>query len=152
MFLKYRYHLGYEELCTQVTDSLSWRRFCRIGLQANVPDESTIRKITRRCGPDVIDQLNQQLLAAANERGDILMDRVRADTAVVEADIKYPTDSGLLTSATCQDRYAITATRQHRDHRCVHRPDPPRRAPCRRSSNAAVFGGLVQVIPHSSFK
>ena len=50
MFLKYRYGLGYERLCVQVTDSLSWRRFCRIGLEAVVPDESTIRKITRRCG------------------------------------------------------------------------------------------------------
>src|SRR3954447_2630616 len=27
---------------------------------------------------------------------------VRVDTTVVEADIKYPTDSGLLTAATCR--------------------------------------------------
>ena len=58
MFLKYRFNLGYERLCVQVTDSLSWRRFCRIGLEVSVPDESTIRKITRRCGPELIDALN----------------------------------------------------------------------------------------------
>ncbi len=27
---------------------------------------------------------------------------MRVDTTVVEADIKYPTDSGLLTAATCR--------------------------------------------------
>ena len=99
MFLKYRYALGYERLCVQVTDSLSWRRFCRIGLEASVPNESTIRKLTRRCGPELIDALNAELLALADEHGDIDFDKVRVDTTVVEADIKYPTDSGLLTSA-----------------------------------------------------
>ena len=102
MFLKYRYDLGYERLCVQVTDSLSWRRFCRIGLEASVPDESTIRKITRRCGPALIEELNIALLDAANERGHVNVDRVRLDTTVVEADVKYPTDSGLLCAATCR--------------------------------------------------
>jgi IS5 family transposase len=32
MFLKVRYRLGYETLCAQVSDSLTWRRFCRITL------------------------------------------------------------------------------------------------------------------------
>jgi transposase, IS5 family len=99
MFLKYRFDLGYERLCVQVTDSLSWRRFCRIGLEASVPDESTIRKITRRCGPELIDELNARLLEAAHQRGDVSLEQVRVDTTVVEADVKYPTDSGLLTKA-----------------------------------------------------
>lgn len=99
VFLKYRYALGYERLCVAVSDSLSWRRFCRIGLEASVPDESTIRKLTRRCGPELIDALNAQLLGLA-AGGDVVdLGRVRADTTVVEADVKYPTDSGLLTSA-----------------------------------------------------
>jgi transposase, IS5 family len=102
MFLKYRYDVGYERLCRLVNDSITWRRFCRIGLEASVPDESTIRKITRRCGPELIDALNIELLAAAHERGDVDLAKVRADTTVVEADIKYPTDSGLLTSATAR--------------------------------------------------
>ena len=45
LFLKVRFELGYEQLCVQVNDSLSWRRFCRIGLEDRVPDESTIRKL-----------------------------------------------------------------------------------------------------------
>ena len=102
MFLKYRFGLGYERLCVEVGDSITWRRFCRIGLERSVPDESTIRKITRRCGPELIEALNQELLAAAHQRGQVDVERVRADTTVVEADIKYPTDSGLLTHAVCR--------------------------------------------------
>src|SRR3954465_9202563 len=30
MFLKFRYRLGYETLCREVRDSITWRRFCRI--------------------------------------------------------------------------------------------------------------------------
>jgi Transposase domain (DUF772) len=30
MFLKHRYRLGSESLCGDVSDSISWRRFCRI--------------------------------------------------------------------------------------------------------------------------
>jgi transposase, IS5 family len=99
MFLKTRFGLGYEQLCAGVADSLSWRRFCRIGLEARVPDESTIRKLTRRLGPDVVDDLNRWVLDVAEERGELDLSKVRIDTTVVEADIKYPTDSGLLTKA-----------------------------------------------------
>src|SRR3954447_8743377 len=102
MFLKYRFDLGYARLCVQVNDSLSWRRFCRIGLEASVPDESTIRKITRRCGPELIEALNIELLYSAHQHGGVRLDQVRVDTTVVEADVKYPTDSGLLTAATCR--------------------------------------------------
>src|SRR3954453_7172894 len=102
MFLKYRFGLGYGRVCAEVGDSLSWRRFCRIGLEASVPDESTIRKITRRCGPELIEALNIELLYSAHQHGGVRRDQVRVDTAVVEADVKYPTDSGLLTAATCR--------------------------------------------------
>jgi IS5 family transposase len=34
MYLKYRYGLGYETLVREVADSCSWRRFCRIALDA----------------------------------------------------------------------------------------------------------------------
>jgi IS5 family transposase len=30
LYLKHRYQLGYESLCREVADSISWRRFCRI--------------------------------------------------------------------------------------------------------------------------
>ena len=33
MFLKFRYRLGYESLCREVSDSITRRRFCRIPLE-----------------------------------------------------------------------------------------------------------------------
>jgi IS5 family transposase len=53
-------------------------------------------KITTRCGVELIDELNARLLASATEAGVVDIDWLRADTTVVPADIKYPTDSGLL--------------------------------------------------------
>lgn len=96
MFLKYRYRLGYETLCAEVSDSLTWRRFCRIPLGESAPHPSTLMKITTRCGAELIDELNARLLASATEAGVVDIDWLRADTTVVPADIKYPTDSGLL--------------------------------------------------------
>src|SRR5229473_2062583 len=99
MFLKHRYSLGYEPLCAEVSDSIAWRRFCRVPLGTRAPHPTTLMKITKRCGPDVVDQLNEALLAKAHEAKVVKLDRVRADTTVVEADIRYPTDSSLLTRA-----------------------------------------------------
>jgi IS5 family transposase len=99
MFLKFRYKLGYETLCREVADSISWQRFCRIPLGGRVPHPTTLMKITTRCGPAVVDQLNETLVAKAVEARLVKTNRVRVDTTVVEADIAYPTDSGLLTRA-----------------------------------------------------
>ncbi|MGH8918334.1 MAG: transposase, partial [Actinomycetes bacterium] len=53
-------------------------------------------KITDRCGPGLVEALNEALLAKAAEGKLVRLDRVRADTTVVEANVTYPTDSGLL--------------------------------------------------------
>jgi IS5 family transposase len=97
MFLKYRYRLGYETLCAEVTDSLSWLRFCRIPIGERAPHPTTLMKITTRCGSSTIDLLNAELIAKASDAGMIDLTWLRADTTVIPADIKYPTDSGLLT-------------------------------------------------------
>src|SRR5690348_7454009 len=96
MFLKHRYRLGYESLCAEVADSISWRRFCRIDIDARVPHPTTLMKITTRCGEQVVAQLNEQLLATAVEARMVKTGKVRADTTVVSANVDYPTDSGLL--------------------------------------------------------
>jgi IS5 family transposase len=96
MFLKYRYRLGFEPLCAEVADSLAWRRFCRVPLGTRVPHPTTLMKITSRCGTAAVDGLNEALLAKAHEDKLVRLDKVRADTTVVEANVAYPTDSGLL--------------------------------------------------------
>lgn len=96
MWLKFRYGLGFESLCREVSDSLGWRRFCRIPLGERVPHPTTLMKITARCGPDTVAALNETLLAKAAEAKVVRLAKVRADTTVVEANVTYPTDSGLL--------------------------------------------------------
>ena len=83
MFLKFRYRLGYESLCAEVSDSISWQRFCRI--------------------------LNEALLAKAAGQKLLRTSRLRADTTVVSANVAYPTDSGLLARAI--RRIAVTGRR-----------------------------------------
>ena len=63
LYLKHRYGLGYESLCREVADSISWRRFCRIDLDRLVPHPTTLVKLVRRAGPEVIGQLNTALVA-----------------------------------------------------------------------------------------
>jgi IS5 family transposase len=87
LYLKHRYQLGYESLCREVSDSIGWRRFCRIGLDRPVPHPTTLVKLVRRAGPQTIEQLNAALLdKLAHDR--LLRGRkLRVDTTVVEADI-----------------------------------------------------------------
>jgi transposase, IS5 family len=99
MFLKFQYKLGYESLCREVGDSISWRIFCRLNLDDAVPAPSTLSKITTRCGEDAVLRLNEALLARADAARLVKTGKVRADTTVVSANVEYPTDSGLLARA-----------------------------------------------------
>jgi IS5 family transposase len=99
LYLKHRYQLGYETLCREVSDSISWRRFCRIGLDQPVPHPTTLVKLVGRAGAATIEQLNAALLAKL--AGDKLLrcHKLRIDTTVVSANVAYPTDLGLLARA-----------------------------------------------------
>lgn len=109
MFLKFRYRLGFESLCREVADSISWQRFCRVPLGTRVPHPTTLMKITTRCGDDAVAGLNEALLVKAGEAKLLRTDRVRADTTVIPPAVSYPTDSGLLAKAI--GAMARTATR-----------------------------------------
>ena len=99
MFLKFRDRLGYESLCAEVADSISWRRFRRIPLDGRVPHPTTLMKLTTRCGEAAVAGLNEALLAKAAQARLLRTGRLRADTTVVPANVAYPTDSGLLARA-----------------------------------------------------
>ena len=107
MFLRFRYKLGFEALCREVTDSLAWRRFCRIPLGVAVPHPSTLEKIVSRCGERAVEGLNEALLDKANENKVLKLDKVRADTTVLPGNVAYPTDSGLLARGVAKMAAAI---------------------------------------------
>ena len=99
LYLKHRYGLGYESLCREVADSIGWRRFCRIPLDRPVPHPTTLVKLVRRAGPEVIEQLNAALLGKLADDRLLRGRKLRVDTTVVEADIDHPTDADLLEGA-----------------------------------------------------
>jgi IS5 family transposase len=96
MYLKHRYRLGYEMLVREVTDSLHWRRFCHLALDAPVPHSTTLSKLTRKYGPDIVHELNRLLVQRATAQKLVRSRKLRIDTTVVQAPIDYPTDIGLL--------------------------------------------------------
>src|SRR4051812_49251153 len=103
MVIKARSGWGYESLVKEVSDSLHLRRFCRIGLWDRLPDESTLRKLVRRLGAEVIEDICSQLIAEATSpragRRRFVVRAARIDSTVVEADIRYPTDLALAEDA-----------------------------------------------------
>src|SRR5262249_57652789 len=95
MVVKQRRGWGYETLVREVSDSLHLRRFCLIALGERVPHESTVRKLTRRLGPDVVDGLTRCVIAKAQRETRFKPRAVRIDSTVVEADVRYPSDAAL---------------------------------------------------------
>jgi IS5 family transposase len=98
MVLKQRYRWGYRSLVAEVSDSIHLRRFCRISLSERVPDESTVRKLTRRIGAETVAEMTRALIVAATRSKRFRPRAVRIDSTVIAADVRYPTDAGLASS------------------------------------------------------
>jgi len=96
IYLKYRYRLGYEVLVKEVSDSFAWRRFCHLSLEKRVPESTTLIKLTHKYGEETVKALNEALVLKLKESKVVRGKKLRIDTTVVESDIHYPTDTGLL--------------------------------------------------------
>ena len=95
MVIKQRTGWGYETLVREVSDSLHLRRFCLIGIDQRVPDESTVRKLARRLGAAVVQQITRMVIEKAQRETRFIARAARIDSTVVEADIRYPSDAVL---------------------------------------------------------
>lgn len=95
MVVKQRTGWGYETLVREVSDSLHLRRFCLIAIDQRVPDESTVRKLARRLGPVVVEEITRIVIAKAQRETRFRGRAARIDSTVIEADIRYPSDAML---------------------------------------------------------
>ena len=95
MIVKQRTGWGYETLVREVSDSLRLRRFCLIALGERVAHESTVRKLTRRLGGEVVEDLTRCVIAKAQRETRFQARAVRIDSTVVEGDVRYPSDAAL---------------------------------------------------------
>lgn len=99
MYLKERYQFGYESLVEEIIDHIKWRKFCQIPLDKTVPEATTLIKLTQKYGPELISSINERLLQGLKKQKIIKGKKLRMDTTVVESNIHYPTDAGLLSDA-----------------------------------------------------
>jgi len=67
-----------------------------LGLEDTVPEASTLIKLTHKYGEEVLQELNRQLVLHLKAKKVVRGKKLRVDTTVVEANIHYPTDAGLL--------------------------------------------------------
>ena len=95
MVVKQRTGWGYETLVREVSDSLHLRRFCLVGIDQPVPDESTVRKLARRLGVGVVEEITRLVIAKAARETRFRPRAARIDSTVVEADIRHPSDAML---------------------------------------------------------
>jgi IS5 family transposase len=95
LILKHVRNWSYETLEREVRANVVYRSFCRIGME-KVPDAKTLVRLGQAIGPETVRELQDRIVALAQERRVIQGRKMRVDTTVVESNIHYPTDSGLL--------------------------------------------------------
>lgn len=94
LVLKHLRRWTYEQLEWEVTGNYIYRRFCRID-GGDVPDEKTMVRYGQLLDDAFLKRTFERVVELGTERGVSAGRRMRVDTTVVEAPIRYPTDSGL---------------------------------------------------------
>ena len=97
LVLKHLRQWSYDQLEREVQGSLVYRRFCRID-GGKVPDAKTMVRLGQLLDGGVLRGLFDRVVSMAVDKKVTAGRRMRIDTTVVEANIHYPTDSGL-----CED-------------------------------------------------
>lgn len=95
LVLKHMRDWSFAVLEREVRGNLLYREFTHIGGE-KVPDAKTLGRLAQALGPEIIAKIHVRLVTMAHERAIVRGRRMRVDTTVVETNIHYPTDSGLL--------------------------------------------------------
>ena len=99
LILKHIRNWSFEVVEREVRGNLVYREFTRVGA-AKVPDAKSLGRQALALGPEVIEQIHRRMVQLALENRVIEGRRMRVDTTVVETNIHYRTDSGLLGDGT----------------------------------------------------
>ena len=95
MALKHLRNWSYQALEREVRANVVYREFTRIRGE-KVPDCKTMVRWGKALGPEVTRAIHKRVVNLGRKRGVVRGRKLRVDTTVVETDIHYPTDSGLL--------------------------------------------------------
>ena len=95
LLLKHIRNWSYEVLEREVRANLVYRDFTRVGA-AKAPDCKTMGRWGLALGPETVEKIHARVVEIAQENQVVQGRKMRLDTTVVETNIHYPTDSGLL--------------------------------------------------------
>lgn len=97
--LKQMEGFSYEELAFHLADSLTYRRFCRIGIGDRVRKASALQDNVRRIRPATWEAVNRVIVDHARAEGVERGDKVRIDATVTATNIHPPDDAAQLWDA-----------------------------------------------------
>ncbi len=87
---------SYEELAFHLADSMSYQRFCRVGIGADAPSASTLQRNIKLVSAETMEAVNRMVVDDAKNTGVEDGQKVRTDCTVMDSNIHDPTDSSLL--------------------------------------------------------
>jgi IS5 family transposase len=96
LLIKQMNGFSYAELAFHLSDSVSYRAFCRFGALERTPARSTLSENLKKVRAETLEAVQQQLVVWAVERKIEKGRKVRIDATVTESNIHAPTDSSLL--------------------------------------------------------
>lgn len=87
---------SYEQLAFHLEDSLTYRRFCLLGIDGRTPKASTLQANVKRVRPETLEWIHRRLVKHASTLGVEDGATIMVDSTGVESNIHHPTDSSLL--------------------------------------------------------
>ncbi len=96
LIIKQMNGMSYENLAFHLSDSMSYRAFCRIGIAQTPPSASALQRDIKRLRAETLEAINRTMVRKAVDAGVERGRQVRTDSTPIESNIHHPTDSSLL--------------------------------------------------------
>ncbi|MBU0769649.1 MAG: ISNCY family transposase [Proteobacteria bacterium] len=111
--VKQMFQFSYKELAFHLVDSVSLRRFCRIGIADKGFKKSVLCKNIKSLSPDTWEAINRQIISYAAKKGVEKGRKVRIDCTVVNSNIHDPSDSRQLWDSVRVLTHILTKAKAH---------------------------------------
>jgi len=126
--IKQTFEFSYQDLAFHLVDSVSLRRFCRIGIADKGFKKSVLCKNIKALSPQTWEAINRCIIQYAQDNGIEKGRQVRIDCTVVESNIHAPSDSTLLWDSVRVLTRILTRAKEHFPRSGVLFHDHTRRA------------------------
>lgn len=91
-----RYGLSYRELAHTLLVNVEAQWFCRVRKESGLPSFSCLQQNIAQLDEETWKRINQWIVAKARQQHKTRGLKCRKDSTVVEANVRYPTDGGIL--------------------------------------------------------